>query len=183
MELTEAQAAHFDAFGFLKLRAFSDGEVRAMVAEAEAAEPACSDPVERSELLTALMVTRLLPAMRRLLGEMEAAGVPPSSHTFDRALRGCRNVRAPADATAQCWERFRAARLWPGRVTRPEPSHLPQRAPSTRHVTRARLAGRRGCRTTSGCARGTASGGARTRCWARRSRRRPCRWGRGTGTP
>ena len=29
----------------------------------------CSDPVERSELLTALMVTRLLPAMRRLLGE------------------------------------------------------------------------------------------------------------------
>ena len=69
MELTEAQAAHFDAFGFVKLRAFSDGEVRAMVAEAEAADPACSDPVERSELLTALMVTRLLPAMRRLLGE------------------------------------------------------------------------------------------------------------------
>ena len=61
MELTEAQAAHFDAFGFLKLRAFSDGEVRAMVAEAEAAEPACSDPVERSELLTALMVRLWVP--------------------------------------------------------------------------------------------------------------------------
>ena len=56
MELTDAQAAHFDAFGFLQLRAFSDAEARAMRAEAEAADPACPDAVERSPLLTRTMV-------------------------------------------------------------------------------------------------------------------------------
>ena len=99
MELTEAQAAHFDAFGFLKLRAFSDGEVRAMVAEAEAADPACSDPVERSELLTALMVTRLLPAMRRLLGEgFVWSGSECNISRGERQAGGQQNLGTPLPA-------------------------------------------------------------------------------------
>ena len=70
MELTGEQLARVKAFGFLQLRAYSAGELAALVAAAAAAYPAVVDTVERTPLLTELLVQRFLeqfPWNRRCL--------------------------------------------------------------------------------------------------------------------
>jgi hypothetical protein len=84
MELTGEQLARFKAFGFLQLRAYSAGELAALVAAAAAAYPAVVDTVERTPLLTELLVQRFLGPVRQLLGE----GFVWSGSEFHRAAAG-----------------------------------------------------------------------------------------------